>query len=90
MINFDEFCIQNFGYKLLFSYSRSVGADFNVVSSSVTIPAGQRNGCVQYEILMDNVVEGNETFTAQISTVTTGAVIGNPSSTVVTIIDMSE
>ena len=68
----------------------TVGADFNIVSSSVTIPAGQRNGCVQYEILMDSIVEGDEMFTAQISTVTTGAVIGNPSGTVVTITDMSE
>ena len=68
----------------------SVGADFHIVSSSVTIPAGQRNGYVLYEILMNNIVEGDKMFTAQISTVSTGAVIGNPSKTVVTITDMSE
>ena len=61
------------------------------MSSSVTIPVRQRNGCVQYEILMDSIVEGDEMFTAQISTVmTTGAVIGNPNSTAITITDMSE
>ena len=56
------------------------------MSSSVTIPAGQRNGCVQYDILMDSITR----CSLLISTVTTGAVIGNPSGTVVTITDMSE
>lgn len=49
-----------------------------------------RSGCVQYEILEDNLVEGDEQFTPQISTVSGGATIGNPSSTTITIEDSCE
>ena len=59
------------------------------MTSQVQIARLSRVGCVQYNILTDDVVEGNEVFRAEISTVNNGATIGTPSATSVTILDLS-
>jgi hypothetical protein len=51
------------------------GADFNAVSGTVTIAAGQTSGVVSVPIRVDQISEFTESFTVKLST-PTGAVIG--------------
>jgi hypothetical protein len=69
--------------------SATAPGDYGAVDTTVTIPAGQSSGSVTVPIVDDTDDESDETFTVQLSD-PTGAVLGDPASTTVTITDNDE
>lgn len=63
-----------------------LGTDYTVSGTSVTIPSGSLSATITVSAINDVLVEGNETIVATIGT-PTGANIGTPSSTTITITD---
>jgi|GEM_PF-2497044 len=62
------------------------GTDYSALSGSVTIPSGQTSADADVTALADNLVEGNETIIATISSNSAYAV-GDPASATLTITD---
>jgi hypothetical protein len=64
--------------------------DYNLSNTQITIPSGQTSGSVTFTIVDDNLNEGLETATISINSVSSGIVIGSPSSVSIDIIDDDE
>ena len=71
--------------------SATAGADYTALTGSVTILAGQLSALIDVTVLNDVVVEGNETVTVTLSSITSGdpdiSINGAASSDTVTIAD---
>ena len=68
------------------SVSAAAGSDYTAISSPLMFPAGSHDGseqCVNVSIVDDETVEEDETFTVELTVLTSGVVEGNALTTVV-------
>ncbi|TQV82963.1 Calx-beta domain-containing protein [Aliikangiella coralliicola] len=63
------------------------GADYNMVSETVTFAEGVKSQVVTVTVLEDQEQEQNETFSLQLSNPTNGALLGSPATVTTTISD---
>jgi len=63
------------------------GLDYQATTATVTLPDGVSSASVSIPILDDFLLEGNETFNVTLHSPTGGAVLGNRTNAVVTIVD---
>ncbi len=63
-------------------------ADFTAELKTVSFPSGQTTLCVEFDLNPDDIaLEGDEQFNVMITTVGSGAEIGSPSTSSITIVD---
>jgi protein SCO1/2 len=67
--------------------SATSGSDFEPMSGSIAFADGETSRSFDIPLPDDTLVEGNETFTAQLTAASGGADIGSPAMATVTIID---
>ena len=63
--------------------------DFELLMTNLTIPQGSRNGdsvCFNVTIIGDNVLEDDETFTVELTTITQDVVVDGSGSVTITIL----
>jgi subtilisin family serine protease len=63
------------------------GVDYNLASGTLTLNAGQTLATIQVPTVLDAVFDGSQTVIVTLSNPTSGASIGTPSSTTLTITD---
>ena len=67
--------------------SASSGSDYQSTSGTVMLANGEVSASLDINLMDDNTVEGNETFTVKLRVPTGGAVLGSPSTATVTILE---
>ena len=65
----------------------TAGSDYTAVSQTVTFAAGESSKTVSIPITDDSLAEGNETVSLSLTSPSTGATLGTPSSATLTIVD---
>ncbi len=65
----------------------TAGSDYTAVSQTVSFAAGETSKTVSVPITDDSLVEGDETVQLSLSSPSTGATLGSPSSATLTIVD---
>jgi Calx-beta domain/Subtilase family len=65
----------------------TAGSDYTAVDQTVSFAAGETTKTVVVPITDDSLIEGNETVQLSLSTPSTGATLGSPSSATLTIVD---
>ncbi len=77
---FDANCGQNNGHA-------SANCDYTTAGGTLRFAAGETTKTIPVSILNDGYVEGNETFTLNLSSPSNGVVLGSPTAVTITVLD---